>query len=65
MPANFQKMPDGTYNSPLSNAINTARFSSEKSQLMRHFDSEEEMLEYLANVDQVTGSLRDHIWTLN
>jgi cytochrome c2 len=65
MPANFQKLPDGSYSSPLVNAIGTQRFADQKRELMRHFASEQEMLDYLADVDRVTAALRDHVWTLN
>ena len=65
MPANFLKLEDGTFSSPLVNAIGTSRFSAQRSQLLRYFESEQEMLDYLADVDRVTGALRDHIWTLN
>ncbi len=65
MPANFQKMADGSYNSPLSMAIDSVRYADEKRRLMRYFDSEQELLDYLGDVDRVTAALRDHIWTLN
>lgn len=65
MPANFQKMPDGTFKSPLVNAIGAPMFAQQKQQLMRYFGSEQELLDYLGDVDRVTGALRDHIWTLN
>jgi cytochrome c2 len=65
MPANFQKLADGTFSSPLVNAIGTPRFDAQRRELLRWFDSEQEMLAYLADVDQVTAALRDHIWTLD
>jgi hypothetical protein len=43
-------------------AIDSPMFSAEKARMMRHFDSEEELKSYLADVDQVTIALRDHIW---
>ncbi len=65
MPANFQKMPDGSFNSPLPMAIGSARYAEEKRRLMRYFDSEQELLDFLGDVDRVTAALRDHLWTLN
>ncbi|MDX1643232.1 MAG: hypothetical protein R3244_02620, partial [Thermoanaerobaculia bacterium] len=64
MPANFQKMPDGSFKSPLVNAIDAPMFARQKQELMRYFSSEEELRGYLADVDRVTAALRDHIWTL-
>ncbi|MFQ5525643.1 MAG: c-type cytochrome [Thermoanaerobaculia bacterium] len=62
MPANFQKMRDGSYRSPLAQAIEAPMFSSQKSEMMRYFESEEELKAFLADTDQVTVALRDHIW---
>jgi mono/diheme cytochrome c family protein len=65
MPANFQKLDDGTFKSPLVNAIAAPMFAEQKREMMRHFNSEQELLDYLGDVEQVAGALRDHIWTLN
>ncbi len=62
MPANFMRNPDGTYLSPLAGAIDAPMFSTQKQTLMRHFESEEELRDYLADADRVTVALRDHIW---
>ena len=64
MPANFQKMKDGSFKSPLVNAIASPTYAQQKRELMRYFASEQEMLDFLGDVDSVTGALRDHIWTL-
>ena len=64
MPANFQKMKDGSFKSPLVNAIASPTYAEQKRELMRYFASEQEMLDFLGDVDSVTGALRDHIWTL-
>ncbi len=62
MPANFQKMKDGTYQSPLAQAIEAPMFSAQKREMMRYFESEEELNAFLADAGQVTVALRDHIW---
>lgn len=64
MPANFPKLADGTYQSPLLMAIGSPQFADQKREMMRHFASEQELLDYLGDVGQVTRALRDHIWTL-
>lgn len=65
MPANFQKLDDGSFQSPLVNAIGAAMFADQKREMLRYFDSEEALLDYLGDVERVTAALRDHIWTLN
>ncbi len=65
MPTNFPQANDGTFSSPLGMAVNQATYSAEKRRMMRHFDSEEELDAYLADVDAVSEALRDHIWTLS
>lgn len=62
MPANFQKMKDGTYQSPLANAIDAPMFSSQKAEMRRYFESDQELKEFLSDTDRVTVALRDHIW---
>ena len=62
MPANFAKMKDGSYQSPLAQALEAPMFSSQKREMMRHFDSEEALKAFLADPDQVVVALRDHIW---
>jgi mono/diheme cytochrome c family protein/predicted nucleic acid-binding Zn-ribbon protein len=62
MPANFVKRRDGTYDSPLANAIEAPMFASQKAEMLRHFGSEAELKEFLADADNVTTALRDHIW---
>ena len=62
MPANFQKMRDGSYLSPIAQAMDAPMFSAQKREMMRHFDSEDELKAFLADADQVTVALRDHIW---
>jgi cytochrome c2 len=65
MPANFTRLESGEYQSPLANAVDAPMFSAQKKSMMRHFSSEEELKEFLADTDQVTGALRDHIfWNL-
>jgi cytochrome c2 len=65
MPTNFPANPDGSFSSPLGIGINQATFAGEKRRMMRHFSSEEELNEYLGDVDSVTAALRDHLWTLS
>jgi cytochrome c2 len=65
MPELFQKMGDGTFRSPLPMAIGSPQFAGQKREMMRHFESEQELLDYLGDVERVTRALRDHIWTLN
>jgi cbb3-type cytochrome oxidase cytochrome c subunit len=62
MPSNFARQENGEYQSPLVMAIDSPMFSAEKARMMRHFDSDEELKDYLADVDRVTVALRDHIW---
>ncbi len=62
MPANFQKLADGSYQSPLANAIDAPMFAAQKAEMMRHFTSDAELKEFLADTDQVAVALRDHIW---
>lgn len=61
MPANFPRQ-GGSYQSPMPMAIDAPMFSSEKRQMMRHFDSEEELKAFLGDADKVAVALRDHIW---
>ena len=65
MPTNFPANPDGSFSSPLGIGINQATFAGEKRRMMRHFSSEEELNEYLGDVDSVTAALRDYLWTLS
>jgi mono/diheme cytochrome c family protein len=65
MPANFQKLDDGTFQSPLVQAIAAPMFADQKREMMRYFNSEQELLDYLGDVERISGALRDHIWTLN
>ena len=65
MPTNFPEAADGTFSSPMPMAINQATFAAEKRRMMRHFSSEAELADFLADVDTVTLALRDHIWTLS
>ena len=62
MPQNFAKLDDGTFSSPMANAIDAPMFSAQKSRMMSVFDSEEELKAFLADSDRVTTALRDHIW---
>jgi mono/diheme cytochrome c family protein len=62
MPVFFSRQDDGSYSSPMAQGIDAPMWSSEKSRMMRHFESEEALKEYLADADKVTAALRDHIW---
>ncbi len=62
MPSNFPKVADGSYQSPLAQAIAAPMFAEQKQRLMTVFDSEAELLAYLASAERVTEALRDHIW---
>jgi cytochrome c2 len=62
MPANFPKMADGRYQSPLAGAIDAPMFAAQKREMMAYFDSEDELKAFLADTDRVTVALRDHIW---
>ena len=62
MPANFEKLDDGSYSSPMVGAIDAPMFSSQKAEMMKYFESEEELKAFLGDADQVTVALRDHIW---
>jgi len=62
MPQNFAKAADGSFSSPLANAIDAPMFSAQKSRMMTQFDSEKELKEFLADADKMTAALRDHIW---
>ncbi len=62
MPSNFIRNPDGTYSSPLAGAIDAPMFTTQKEALMRHFASEDELRDFLSDVDRVAVALRDHIW---
>ncbi len=65
MPANFLRSADGTYQSPLAGVIDAPMWSAQKRQLMRQFQSEDELREYLGDARKVSGALRDHIfWNL-
>ncbi len=48
----------------LVGAIDTPRFAEQKRRMLRYFASEAELKAYLADVDKVTGALRDYVWTL-
>ncbi len=62
MPVFFSRQDDGSYSSPLAQGIDLPMWSTEKDRMLRYFDSEEELKEYLADADNVTAALRDHIW---
>ena len=64
MPTNFPRAADGTFSSPLGIGINQPAYAGEKRRMRRHFDSEEELNAFLADVDAVSEALRDHLWTL-
>jgi mono/diheme cytochrome c family protein len=65
MPEFFQKSEDGQYSSPFAMGIDTPAYAGQKAQLLQHFGSEAELKAYLADPDQVTGALRDYIWSLS
>ncbi|MCZ6727767.1 MAG: c-type cytochrome [Acidobacteria bacterium] len=62
MPQNFAQLADGSFSSPLADAIDAPMFSAQKRRMMSVFESEEELENYLADADKVTTALRDHIW---
>lgn len=62
MPANFAKLKDGTYQSPLGRALEAPMFSAQKNEMLRYFDSEEDLKAFLSDPDKVVVALRDHIW---
>lgn len=62
MPQNFAKLDDGTFSSPLANAIDAPMFAAQKRRMMSEFESDEELKEFLADADKMTQALRDHIW---
>jgi len=62
MPDNFPNQPDGTYQSPLAQAIAAPMFAEQKARMLTVFDSEEELDAYLADAAKVSEALRDHIW---
>jgi mono/diheme cytochrome c family protein len=62
MPANFVKLKDGTYQSPLGQALEAPMFSAQKNEMLRYFDSEEDLKAFLSDPDKVVVALRDHIW---
>lgn len=64
MPTNFQRLDTGQYASPLGLAMNTPVFASSKRRMMSYFSSEDELREYLNDVDRVTVAMRDYLWTL-
>ena len=64
MPTNFPVLPDGSFSSPLPNVIDTPPFADAKRSMMRHFDSDDELKEFLGDVDRVSEALRDYIWSL-
>ena len=62
MPSNFTRNADGTWASPLVNAIDAPMFSAQKQRMLQQFDSEEDLKTHLADAEYVTRVLRDHIW---
>lgn len=64
MPTNFP-LQNGEFESFVDQAINQPTYAAEKARMMRYFDSEEELLAFLNDVDAVSRSLRDYIWTLS
>ncbi len=62
MPVFFSELDDGTYSSPLAQGIDLPMWRVEKERMLRHFDSEEELKEYLSSAENVTDAMRDHIW---
>jgi cytochrome c2/predicted nucleic acid-binding Zn-ribbon protein len=65
MPSNFPETAPGQYMSPIAQAIASPTYAAQKAEMMRYFASEDELKEYLADVDRVTAALRDHIWNLS
>jgi cytochrome c2 len=62
MPVFFSQLDDGSYSSPLAQGIDLPMWKGEKDRMLRYFDSEQELKEYLADANKVTGAMRDHIW---
>ncbi len=62
MPVFFSQLDDGSYSSPLAQGIDLPMWRGEKDRMLRHFDSEAELKEYLADAEKVTAAMRDHIW---
>ena len=62
MPVFFTRLDDGSYSSPLAQGIDLPMWRGEKERMLRHFESEAELKEYLASAENVTNAMRDHIW---
>jgi len=65
MPSFFPETKPGEFMSPVAMAMDSPAYAAQKQQLLPYFSSEVEMKAYLADVDKVTGALRDHIWKIS
>jgi cytochrome c2/archaellum component FlaC len=64
MPSFFPETKPGEYMSPVTAALASPTYAGYREAIARHFASEQEMNEYLGDVDKVSAALRDHIWIL-
>lgn len=65
MPSFFPGDGHGHYASPISaQALAAPTYAAQRAALLKQFASPAEMQSYLADVDKVTGALRDYVWSL-
>ncbi len=65
MPTNFPRSSEtGGFESPLPAMIDMPEFSSQRASLLSSFGSEEAMLRAIGNPEEITGYLRDYIWSI-
>jgi mono/diheme cytochrome c family protein len=65
MPNFFPEVKPGELMSPLPTMLNAPVFAGQKQQILRYFSSEAEMNAWLANVNNVSTALTDHIWVMS
>lgn len=64
MPVTFGKDESRSGSSFLTATISAPMFGAERQRLLAHFDSEDEMLAFLADERRVAAAIRDYLWSL-
>lgn len=64
MPSFFYESRPGVFDSPFAGGLDAPKFAEPKARLMEHFESGDELNEFLQDADAVTGAMRDYVWSL-
>lgn len=65
MPTNFPRdAHSGEFTSPLTLALSSPQFAASRAALLRHYASDEEMMQAVGDAERISQHLRDYIWSI-